>query len=171
MQPSLGDHILCRARSAPAGLSPRTECLVARCVPREPGTGRPFEAGTGERKMLGARRAPLASKPSLQPGKLAGGVAQATIHVQTIFNAYNRAFAQDHRSPHTSLGRGEPESRGLRLNGLRTEQAPRNYSPVLLNTQIFHGSVKLANFIRTRRLPSNETTCLARTRFGPGGGG
>jgi hypothetical protein len=53
--------------------------------------GRPFEAGTGERKVFGARLAALASKPSLQPGKLAGGVAQATTHVQTIFNAYNRA--------------------------------------------------------------------------------
>jgi hypothetical protein len=40
------------------------------------------------------RRAVLASKPSLQPGKLAGGVAQATIHVQPIFNASSRAFAQ-----------------------------------------------------------------------------
>jgi hypothetical protein len=36
----------------------------------------------------------LASKPSLQPGKMAGGVAQATIHVQPIFNASSRAFAQ-----------------------------------------------------------------------------
>jgi hypothetical protein len=36
--------------------------------------------------MLGVRRAVLASKHSLQPGKLAGGVAQATIHVQPIFN-------------------------------------------------------------------------------------
>jgi hypothetical protein len=56
--------------------------------------GRPFEAGTGERKVLGVRRAVLASKPSLQPGKLAGGVAQATTHVQPIFNASSRAFAQ-----------------------------------------------------------------------------
>jgi hypothetical protein len=42
-------------------------------------------AGTGERKVLKVRRAVLASKHSLQPGKLAGGVAQATIHVQSIF--------------------------------------------------------------------------------------
>jgi hypothetical protein len=48
---------------------------------------RPFAAGTGERKMLGVRRAVLASKHSLQPDKLAGGVAQATTHVQPIFNA------------------------------------------------------------------------------------
>jgi hypothetical protein len=46
--------------------------LAAKC--------RPLAAGTGERKVFGARRAVLASKPSLQPGELAGGVAQATIH-------------------------------------------------------------------------------------------
>jgi hypothetical protein len=51
---------------------------VARRVPREPVTGRPLAADIGEPKVLGARRAALASKPSLQPGKLAGGVAQAT---------------------------------------------------------------------------------------------
>jgi lipid-binding SYLF domain-containing protein len=44
--------------------------------------------------VLGARRAVLASKHSLQPDELAGGVAQATIHVQPIFNASNRALAQ-----------------------------------------------------------------------------
>jgi hypothetical protein len=56
--------------------------------------GRPLAAGTAERKVLGARRAVLASKHSLQPGELAGGVAQATTHVQPIFTASNRAFAQ-----------------------------------------------------------------------------
>jgi hypothetical protein len=44
--------------------------------------GRPGAADAGDRKVLGARRAVLASKHSLQPGELAGGVAQATIYVQ-----------------------------------------------------------------------------------------
>jgi hypothetical protein len=56
-------------------------------VPREPIIGRPLEAGTGERKVLGARRAVLATKHSLQPGELGGGVSQWTIHVQPIFTA------------------------------------------------------------------------------------
>jgi hypothetical protein len=80
--------------------------------------GRPLAAGTGALKMLGARRAVLASKPSLQPGELAGGVAQAanrravlafkpslqpgelagglaqaTTHVPRIFIVSNRVFA------------------------------------------------------------------------------
>jgi hypothetical protein len=47
--------------------------------------GRPLAAGTGELQVLRARRAVLASKHALQPDKLAGGVAQATTHLQPIF--------------------------------------------------------------------------------------
>jgi hypothetical protein len=49
--------------------------------------GRPLAAATGELKVLVARRAQLASKHSLQPDKLAGGVAQATIHMPPTFTA------------------------------------------------------------------------------------
>jgi hypothetical protein len=41
--------------------------------------GRPLAAGTGERKVRGVRHAVLASKPSLQPDKLAGGVRHAVL--------------------------------------------------------------------------------------------
>jgi hypothetical protein len=39
--------------------------------------------GTGDWNVLGARRTVLATKHSLQPGELAGGVAQATIYAVT----------------------------------------------------------------------------------------
>jgi hypothetical protein len=39
----------------------------------------------GELQVFRARRAVLATKHSLQPDKLAGGVAQATTHVQRSF--------------------------------------------------------------------------------------
>jgi hypothetical protein len=56
--------------------------------------GRPFAAGTGDLQAPVARRTVLAAKHSLQPDKLAGGVAQATTHAQPIFTAPNRGFAQ-----------------------------------------------------------------------------